>query len=110
MTDREAKIRQNVEKTLAAFGQTERITPDPWFHQRVVAKTQSSPTSAPSPWSLLSLQLLKPTLLLVMVILNVSFVVKVYQQNNQEVHADYVSHLVSDYGYANMEDMFAVNE
>jgi len=110
MTDREAKIRQNVEKTLEAFTQAERITPEPWFHRRVIARIQSSPASAPGPWSLFALQLLKPALLIVMVILNLTFVVKAYQQNSQQVRADYVSHLVSDYGYANMDDMFTVNE
>ena len=110
MTDREAKIGKNVEKTLEAFTQAERITPDPWFHRRVIARIQSPPAPAPGPWSLLSLQLLKPALLIVMVVLNLTFVVKAYQQNSQEVHEDYVSHLVSDYGYANMDDMFTVNE
>jgi len=110
MTDRDAKIRQNVEKTLEAFTQTKRVTPDPWFHQRVMAKIQSCPSSAPSPWSLFCLQLLKPALLIVMVVLNLTFVVKAYQQSSQQVHADYVASLVSDYGYANMDDMFTVND
>ncbi len=113
MTDRKTQIKQNVQKTLEALevsGQTERIAPDPWFHQRVMAKIQSPPSSAPGTWSLFSLQILKPALLIVMVVLNLTFVIKAYQQNSQQVREDYVSHLVSDYGYANMDDMFTVNE
>ena len=110
MADRETDIRQNVQKTLDAFAQTERMKPDPWFHRRVMTKIQSLPSTSPSAWSLFSLQLLKPALLIVMVVLNLSFVIKAYQQNNQQVHEDYVSYLVSDYGYANMDDMFTVND
>lgn len=110
MTDREAKIQQNVEKTLEAFTQTKRITPDPWFCQRVMGKIQSCPASTPSLWALFSLQWLKPALLIVMVILNLTLVVKAYQQSSQEAHANYVASFVSDYGYANMDDMFTVNE
>ena len=110
MTDREEKIRQNVEQTLEAFATAEHVEPDPWFHRRVMAKIQSSPAPAPGRRPLFSLQLLKPALLIVMVVLNLTLVVKAYQQNNQQVHEDYVSHLVSDYGYANMDDMFAVSE
>jgi hypothetical protein len=110
MTDRETNIRQNVQEALEAFGQTERIKPDPWFHRRVMNKIQSLPATAPNQWSMFSLQLLKPALLITMVVLNLSFVSKAYQQNNQELREDYVSYLVSDYGYANMDDMFTVNE
>ena len=110
MTDRESKIRQNIQQALEAFGQAERIEPDPWFHKRGMTKIQPLPSTAPSAWSMFSLQLLKAALLIVMVVLNLSFVIKAYQQNNQEVREDYVSYLVSDYGYANMDDMFSVNE
>ena len=110
MTDRETKIRQNVDKTLAAFDQPQRVTPDPWFQQRVMAKIQAGPSTSPSPWSLFCLQLLKPALLIAIVVLNISFVILAYQQNSQAVRADYLGQLVSDYGYANMEDMFTVDQ
>jgi hypothetical protein len=113
MTQRKEKIRQEVDKTLSLLDQVDRISPSPWFQQRLQARIEgleSTPTR--SGHSIWRLPWLKPALFSVILVLNLGTFWQVIGSNgsDQDSHQQYVENLASDYGMTYSDSFFGVSE
>ena len=107
MSGRKEKIEYEVEQTLAAFTQGERLTASPWFAARVRNRLNAL-GEAPAPMGRFVFGTLRPALLALIVTLNLVTAVVAVQRSEQsaETRREYVSSFASEYAYTTPDTLF----
>lgn len=107
MSSRQEKIEHEVEQTLAAFNQAQRLSASPWFATRVQNRLQAIPEARPG-MGLFAIRGLRPALLALIVMLNLVTAVVAVQRSEQyqETRQEYVASFASEYAFTTTDTLF----
>jgi hypothetical protein len=111
MNQRNHRIEQEIEQTLATFDACTRLRASPWFAHRVKARLTALRDDR-APAGMVAFARLRPALIALIVLLNLATAVVAVQRSQRDASARqiYIQSFASEYAFTTTEMLFDLDE